>query len=409
MGDIHLAVEYVPIDSIKPYERNAKLHPPEQIAQIKRSIEVFGFRDPIGVWHDEIVEGHGRHIAAKELGFTEVPVIRLDTMTDEERRAYALAHNKLTMNSDFDFGVLDTELDGIIDIDMSEFGFDLDLDEPEEAQEDEFEPDVPAEPKAKLGDIWKLGRHRLMCGDSTDVATIDRLMDGTIADIAVTSPPYNADHMDVNLSKERGGGTQKATQKKYLADDDKRTESEYMDFLSKNIDILIDHADEVFYNIGVGAGSKKTIANILYKYCDVFKELMYWEKDNPMPVITESVISSAVELIICFGRNNSRSFNHFSDRMFHGVIKGHSAALSNQYADIHKATFPVYLPAEIITRFTENDGTVLDCFGGTGTTLIACEQLNRTCYMCELDPRYVDVIIDRWQTLTGETAVLLNG
>ena len=121
-------VEYVPIDSIRPYERNAKLHPPEQIEQIKRSIERFGFRDPIGVWHDEIVEGHGRLVAAQELGFTEIPVIRLDDMTDEERRAYALAHNKLTMNSDFDINLLEIELDSIVDIDMSDFGFDVDAD-----------------------------------------------------------------------------------------------------------------------------------------------------------------------------------------------------------------------------------------------------------------------------------------
>ena len=124
-------VEYVPIDSIRPYERNAKLHPPEQIEQIKRSIERFGFRDPIGVWHDEIVEGHGRLVAAQELGFTEIPVIRLDDMTDEERRAYALAHNKLTMNSDFDINLLEIELDSIVDIDMSDFGFDVDADDVE--------------------------------------------------------------------------------------------------------------------------------------------------------------------------------------------------------------------------------------------------------------------------------------
>lgn len=119
-----LKIEYVPIDSIKPYKNNAKLHPREQIGQIKKSIEEFGMDDPIGVWHDEIVEGHGRLIACKELGYTEVPIIRLDHLTDEERRAYTLAHNKLTMNSDFDLDILNTELENI-DIDMSDFGFDL--------------------------------------------------------------------------------------------------------------------------------------------------------------------------------------------------------------------------------------------------------------------------------------------
>lgn len=119
-----LKIEYVPIDTIKPYKNNAKLHPREQIEQIKKSIEEFGMDDPIGIWKDEIVEGHGRLIACKELGYTEVPIIRLDHLTDEERRAYTLAHNKLTMNSDFDLDILNTELENI-NIDMEEFGFDL--------------------------------------------------------------------------------------------------------------------------------------------------------------------------------------------------------------------------------------------------------------------------------------------
>ena len=118
-----LEIEYVDIDSIRPYEKNAKLHPEEQIEQIKKSIKKFGMDDPIGIWKDEIVEGHGRLIACKELGFTEVPIIRLDHLTDEERKAYTLAHNKLTMNSGFDFGILEEELENIINIDMSDFGF----------------------------------------------------------------------------------------------------------------------------------------------------------------------------------------------------------------------------------------------------------------------------------------------
>ena len=123
-----LKIEYVDINSIKPYKNNAKLHPQEQIEQIKKSIEQFGMDDPIGIWKDEIVEGHGRLIACKELGYTEVPIIRLDHLSDEERKAYTLAHNKLTMNSDFDLDILNDELDDILNIDMSDFGFDLDFD-----------------------------------------------------------------------------------------------------------------------------------------------------------------------------------------------------------------------------------------------------------------------------------------
>ena len=408
---MELKVEYIPISELKMYDNNAKIHTDEQIEQIKKSIEQFGMNDPIAVWkNNEIIEGHGRLIACTELGIETVPVIRLDELTDEQRKAYMLVHNKLTMNTGFDFDILEKELESISAIDMSDFGFDdMDIEESSDVKEiveDDYSEDVP--PRTQKGQIWILGNHRLICGDSTVPNTFETLMDGVCADISFTSPPYNADHMDVPQSDERGGGTQKSTQKKYLADDDKRTDEEYREFLKANIELLLKHSHEVFYNIGVASGSKRAIVDILYIFKNKFKELLYWEKENPMPVIAEGVISSATELIIAFGNNNTRSFNHFNDRLFHGVVHGLSASTYNKYADIHKTTFPVYLPSEIIQRFTEQNGTVLDCFGGTGTTMIACEQLNRKCYMVELDPHYCDVIIERWENFTGEKAVLLN-
>ena len=397
------------IRDIKPYANNPRKND-SAVDYVANSIKEFGFKVPIVIDKDGIIiAGHTRLKAAKKLGMETVPCIMADDLTDEQVKAFRLADNKVSEFAEWDADILSTELDDILDIDMEEFGFDLDMfdNEPVSITEDE-PPEPPAEPKTKLGDMYKLGGHRLICGDSTDSAVIDRLMDGVKADISITSPPYNADHMDIPKSKERGGGTQKSTQKKYLADNDKRTDDEYFEFLCANIDVLLTASQEVFYNIGVGSGSKVAIARILNHYQNQWKEMMYWVKDNPMPVITESVISSATELIICFGENGSRSFNYFNDRLFHGVINGHSAALSNEYADIHKATFPTYLPSEIIKRFTPSNGTVLDSFGGTGTTLIACEQLNRRCYMAELDPVYCDVIIERWENLTGEKAELIE-
>ncbi len=161
-----LKVEYVNIDTLKEYEKNAKLHPQEQIEQIKKSIQRFNMIDPIGVWKDNsIIEGNGRYKACKQLGIKKVPIIRLDHLSDEERKAYTLTHNKLTMNSDFDIDILNAELDDIVNINMEDFGFDLNLDfddEEKEIVEDEV-PEVPEEPKAKLGDIYQLGNHRLMC------------------------------------------------------------------------------------------------------------------------------------------------------------------------------------------------------------------------------------------------------
>jgi len=185
---MQLKIEYLPVTELKPYENNARKHAEADVEAIKKSIEEFGFNDPIGIWHDIIVEGHGRLLAAQELEMAEVPVIRLDHMTDEERRAYAIAHNKTAELSEWDFEMLDTELEDIFDIDMSQFGFDLsdigDEDEPQEIVEDEAPENV--ETRCKIGDLWQLGSHRLICGDSTDVTVIDRLMDGVKADMVFT-------------------------------------------------------------------------------------------------------------------------------------------------------------------------------------------------------------------------------
>ena len=178
MAADNLMIEYVPIDSIEPYENNARKHGKKDLASIQKSIEEFGFNDPIGVWNNKIVEGHGRLLAAKELGFKKVPVIRLDNLTDEQRRAYTLAHNKTAELSDWDYGVLAEELKDIADIDMSEFGFDMSaIPEDLDIVEDEV-PDVPEEPKTKRGEVWQLGAHRVMCGDSTNPEDMRVLMGG---------------------------------------------------------------------------------------------------------------------------------------------------------------------------------------------------------------------------------------
>lgn len=178
MADQNLQIEYVGIDTIEPYENNARKHGTKDVTAIKKSIQEFGFNDPIGIWHDKIVEGHGRLIAAKELGFDTVPIIRLDNLSDEQRRAYTLAHNKTAELSDWDFDVLAEELKDIADIDMTEFGFDDSI-IPEDVDivEDEM-PDVPEEPKAKRGEVWQLGAHRVMCGDSTNPEDMRILMGG---------------------------------------------------------------------------------------------------------------------------------------------------------------------------------------------------------------------------------------
>ena len=306
---MELKIEYVDINSIKPYKNNAKLHPQEQVEQIKKSIVEFGMNDPIAIAKNNIiVEGHGRLIACKELGYTEVPIIRLDHLTDEERKAYTLAHNKLTMNSDFDLDILQEELDNLETIDMSDFGFDIDLDIDEEQEiiEDEV-PEVPEEPKAKLGDIYQLGNNRLMCGDSTSEEDVAKLMNGVKADAGTFLPDI-----------------------------------EYIMYFSKK---------------------GKKIWNNSLKPTDTYKK--YY-------------ISKKLQ-----GREDAGE-------------------------DLHPTMKPIELISNKIRISSNENGIVLDIFGGSGSTLIACEQLNRKCYMMELDPHYIDVIIQRWENFTGEKAVKLN-
>lgn len=409
-------IKKMKIEDIVPYENNPRKND-QSVDDVAESIKDFGYLQHIVVDKNNVViVGHTRLKALKKLGKTEVDVIVADNLNEKQVNAYRIADNKTGEKSLWDDDLLKIELAKLEDVDMTHYGFTdeelsrlLDDDDGETSPGRDVEiPDVPIMAESKRGQIYKLGKHRLMCGDSTNADDMARLMDGIKADITFTSPPYNAHHLDVKKSEARGGGFQKETQKKYLADNDDWTDESYQNFLETNIDLLMENSYEVFYNIGVGSGSKRTIARILNTFADNFKDLLYWKKTNPMPVIADGVISSATELIIAFGHNGTRSFRNFDDDYFHGVIEGQSASATNEYADIHKATFPLYLPTEIITRFTKKNGTVLDCFGGTGTTLIACENTGRTCYMMELEPVYVDVIIKRWEELTGQKAEIVS-
>lgn len=352
-----------------------------------------------------VFAGNLRTTAAQGLALKSVPCVAYYPETDADREA--VKRRAMKDNGTFgswDYDALANEWD---DLPLVDFGVpawnDAEAEEepePMTAEDDDFDEDVDEVPtKCKRGDVWILGNHRLMCGDSTSPEDVAILMDGEKANIAFTSPPYNAGHLDIP-GNER-------TKKKYQNDEDQRDESEYTEFLRKNIEILLGVSSEVFYNLGVVAGNKMSIIKILYHFRNYFKDFIYWKKSNPVNAIAHGVISSSVELILCFGENNTRRFNdtHFQNGEYYlGVIEG-SVASSNEYAKIHKATFPMYLPENIISNFSSPGAIVLDCFGGTGTTLVAAEQLNRRCYMMELDTHYCDVIIARWEKHTGQKAV----
>ena len=377
-----LKVEYVDIDTIKPYKNNAKLHPKEQIEQIKKSIEQFGMDDPIGIWKDEIVEGHGRLIACKQLGYKEVPIIRLDHLTDEERKAYTLAHNKLTMNSDFDIDILNDELMNAFDtIDMSDFGFDLDfdIDEEQEIIEDEV-PEVPEEPKAKLGDIYQLGRHFLMCGDSTNIENINKLLNGNKIDMVYTDAPYGISI--VNDKTHKVGAENLAKNKEYL---------------QVKGDDTTDTAKK-FYNSCISLGINNFIlwgGNYFTDFLPFSPSWLIWDKRVDM----NSNNFADGEMAWCSFKTPVRIYH----QLWNGMIR------EGEHEDrVHPTQKPVKMQTEILKDFTNENDNIFDGFGGSGSTLMACEQTNRNCYMIEYEPSYIDVIIQRWENFTGKKAIKLN-
>ena len=427
-----LKIEYVDINSIKPYKNNAKTHPQEQIEQIKKSIEKFGMDDPIGVWKDEIVEGHGRLIACKELGYTEIPIIRLDHLTDEERKAYTLAHNKLTMNSDFDIDILNEELAQFETIDMGDFGFDFQFDDEDEIEviQDEV-PDVPEEPKAKVGDIYLLGNHRLMCGDSTKAEDVIKLMDGKEADLVVTDPPYNVGIV---------GGShaippdERKKQGKLTIENDTMNAQDFYEFLDDAFKNMYDSLKYggVFY---VWYASREVVnfTNALENNNLSVKQQLIWNKSSLVmgrqdyqwkhePCIygwkegathyfiddrkQTTVIEDKKPDIKKMKKDEMQKLLEeiYSDKISTTVINEDRPAVS----DLHPTMKPIKLLARQIKNSSRINELVLDLFGGSGSTLITCEQLDRTCYMMEYDPHYVDVIIERWENLTGKKAELIK-
>ena len=368
---------------LTPYAGNAKKHDSTQIANVAESIRQFGFVQPIVIDRNGvIVIGHCRALAAKKLGMKEVPCVCVDDLTPEQVNALRIVDNK-SNESEWDFDILPDEL---AELDLSGFDFDFGIeDEAEETEivEDEApEVDEDAEPIAKLGDIWQLGRHRLMCGDSTDKATVELLMDGKKADMVFTDPPYGYEYQS-NM----------------------RTKSKKFDVL-KNDDKILDFMPAI-KGVVNGFVFICTTWKVLDKWLPLFAKyydlsnMIIWDKGGGGIGDLEHTFLTDFEIILC--SNNSAKITGKRIGSVWSIPKDNA----NDY--VHATQKPVRLSATAIENTTNDDGIVLDVFGGSGSTLIACEQLNRTCYMMELDPKYCDVIIKRWETLTGEKAVLING
>lgn len=387
------------IEGILPYENNVKLHPKKQIEQIKKSILEFGNNDPIAVDENNvIIEGHGRYEALKELGYTEVECIKLTGLTEEQKNAYRLIHNKLTMNSDFDIEGLFEELEKIQDIDMADFDFEIDfeLDDEKEIIEDEV-PETPDEPISKLGDIWQLGEHRLMCGDSTDSECIDTLMDGKKADMVFTDPPYGM-NLDTDFSSMKN--KLEFAKEKNFTGGKKYEQGIVDDFNPKMIEVILS-------------------LNV--------KETFLWGADYYAELLPNKNDGSWIVWDKRANGNDNIEEDYSSDKMYGSCFElcwskqKHKRDIARvKWAGVfgteqefdHKRYHPTQKPTKLVSwflnKYSNKDDIILDLFGGSGSTLIACEQLNRHCYTMELDPKYCDVIIKRWETLTGQKAKLLQ-
>ena len=393
-----LKIELISIKDLMPYGENARKHTPSDVASIIKSIEQFGMNDPIGIWSDKniIVEGHGRLMACKELGITEVPCIRLDHLTDEQRRAYALAHNRTAELSDWDFEKLESEL-ASISMDMSEYNFDelmtdelKDL-EQKEIEEDDFnvEENLTEKPTAKLGDVYQLGNHRLMCGDSTSHEDVEKLMNGSKADMVVTDPPYNVAYE---------GKTKDAL----TIQNDAMSPEQFKAFLTSAFTRIHECLKEgsAFY-IWYASREHVNFETSLNDAGLQVRQQLIWVK-NAM-VLGRQDYQWRHEPCL-YGWKDGAPHHWYNDRSQTTILEFNKPTRNGE----HPTMKPINLIGYQIQNSCKENEIVVDLFGGSGSTLVACEQLNRKCYTMELDPKYVDVIIKRWETLTGEKAVLLN-
>mgnify|MGYP003647422723 FL=1 len=399
-----LDIKYLKRDQLIPYVNNSRTHDSSQVKQIASSIKEFGFTNPLLIDEDGgIIAGHGRLLAADLLGIDQVPTITLVGLTEAQRKAYVIADNQLALNAGWDLDTLKVELDRLteLDFDIDLLGFDDDflssfLDEPSEGLTDEDAvPDAPENPVTVEGDVWILGNHRLMCGDSTSIDAVDRLMDGQKADMVFTDPPYGMSYGGGRAGKI---GSTDGTVKKHgviLGD------------TFKGNDLIGMIRDAVGSAVTVSkSGSSKYICFPWRTYSE-FEEALAQIDLTPTACIVWDKKS------IGLGNANYRPQHEFifyaKGENWHGDkaqsdVWYMSRGATGQY--VHPTQKPVELIEKAINNSSKGQDVVIDVFGGSGSTLIACEKTNRYCRMMELDPKYCDVIVKRWEEFTGKEAVL---
>ena len=398
-----MQITEVKVEALIPYAKNSRTHDDAQVAQIAASIKEFGWTNPILVDGEKgIIAGHGRLMAARKLGMTQVPVIELKGMTEAQKKAYVIADNKLAMNAGWDNDFLTLELKDLEaeGFDLALTGFDdkeldalLNVIEGTEGLTDEDDvPAVPEEPKTKLGDVYILGNHRLMCGDSTSIDDVDKLMDGQLADLVFTDPPYNVAYSGRG---ENNLGTIK---------NDDMSDAQFEDFCRAFFACYFAHMKPLAC-IYVCHPDSQSAPKLAFEktFAEQFKKssTIIWMKQSAGMGWQDY---RAQHEPILYGWKEGKGKHFFcNDRTKTTIWKIGRDAQTNY---VHPTQKPVALPEEAINNSSKGMDIVLDLFGGSGSTLIAAEKTGRKARSMELDPKYCDVIVKRWEDFTGKKATL---
>ena len=386
------------IEDIIPYIRNPRKN--QAIDKVAGSLKEFGFRQPIVVDKQMvIIAGHTRFEAAKKLGIKEVPIHIADNLTPAQVKAYRIADNRVAQDSEWDIGMLNTEFTDLLDMhfDLDILGFDakeledLIVDKENEGLTDEDEvPETPEEPISKLGDIWKLGNHKLFCGDSTILNNYKKLFNENKADLLMTDPPYNVDY-------------EGKTKDKLTIQNDSKNDNDFLQFLTDAFNNCAIHLKlgcsfYIFHSDWYGLEFRQSIKNSDLE----LKQNLIWAK-NSMVMGRQDYQWQHEPCLYGWKRGGSHSW--YSDRKQTTIIKYDRPSKSK----LHPTMKPVGLVEYLIKNSSKQEDIILDPFLGSGTTLIACEKQSRICYGIELDPKYCDVIVKRWEQFTGKKAELENG
>ena len=415
-------IEVRKIQSLRPYPGNARTHSKKQVRQIASSIQRFGFTNPVLISDDdEIIAGHGRVIAAKELGLATVPTLKLSHLSPAERRAYVLADNKLALNAGWDNETLAIELQALIDIDfdLSLTGFslaevDLVLDQagesnPEEVAPADVVPEPPSSTVSRLGDLWLLGRHRLLCGDARSAADYRLLLGEEKPDLIFTDPPYNV-RIDGNVC-----GLGSVRHREFAMASGEMSREQFTAFLTQTLSNMASVCRDGA--IAFVCMDWRHMSELLEAGASAFtelKNLCVWNKTNGG---MGTFYRSKHELIFVFKVGTGPHTNSFglgetgryrTNVWDHAGVSSMTATRSEEL-EMHPTVKPTALVADALRDCTKRGEVVLDAFGGSGTTLIAAETCGRRARVIEYDPRYCDTIIGRWQRLTGKQAKLADG